>query len=429
MIFKTFDNNDGIASKIGILNRSFSEITKAYEKAKEVTSKDNGQSFLKNFVDNLKIDVNEVSDLYKKLIVTQKDIEPFLKSIDVYDGFDDNQAKIVLNDLKTQKDLVDDNKSSWDKYYETLKNKPGMEWQEKFVQTMDLTKASTDDVKEAQTAARQAAVNYNNDLGKLTIGAKATSIALKGLALAGNILVSLVISKVISTVYEMAQASDTVGKAAKEAADELITQRQNGVQFRIGKYNILAFHSTRISLHKIVELWNQIISKVGFSDISPTVIISHIRRRGEIGGSAKKVGKRIKELERLYGIQNGATSFQGNQYEVVTNKSEAPKKSQSDLAAQMGISVDTLQNYKMLAEMIPELEELVSTGIVTTHIKRGVPKRYPLQNLDIYMPKPYNQVRSNQGYVVCLMVALTETYVFPMWNKLVTRLSPICGRE
>ena len=31
----------------------------------------------------------------------------------------------------------------------------------------------------------------------------------------------------------------------------------------------------------------------------------------------------------------------------------------------MGISVDTLQNYKMVAEMIPELEELVDTGIVT----------------------------------------------------------------
>lgn len=98
--------------------------------------------------------------------------------------------------------------------------------------------------------------------------------------------------------------------------------------------------------------------------------MTNIRRRGEIGGSAKKVGKRIKELERLYGIQNGATSFQGNQYEVVTNKSEAPKKSQSDLAAQLGISVDTLQNYKMLAEMIPELEDLVDTGIVTAHTKR-----------------------------------------------------------
>lgn len=81
---------------------------------------------------------------------------------------------------------------------------------------------------------------------------------------------------------------------------------------------------------------------------------------GEIGGSAKKVGKRIKELERLYGIQNSSTSFQGNQYEVVTNKSEAPKKTQEQLAAQMGISVDTLQNYKLLAEMIPELKENVA---------------------------------------------------------------------
>ena len=76
-------------------------------------------------------------------------------------------------------------------------------------------------------------------------------------------------------------------------------------------------------------------------------------------GSAKKVGKCIKELERLYGIRNGSTSFQGNQYEVVTNKSEVPKKTQEQLAAQMGISVDTLQNYKILSEMIPELEELL----------------------------------------------------------------------
>ena len=31
----------------------------------------------------------------------------------------------------------------------------------------------------------------------------------------------------------------------------------------------------------------------------------------------------------------------------------------------MGILVDTLQNYKLLAEMIPELSDLVDTGIVT----------------------------------------------------------------
>lgn len=81
---------------------------------------------------------------------------------------------------------------------------------------------------------------------------------------------------------------------------------------------------------------------------------SNIRRRGEIGGSAKKVGKRIKELERLYGIREGSAGGNGsNQYikkELEPNSSVEAKKSQSDLAAQMGISVDTLQNYKMLAE-------------------------------------------------------------------------------
>ena len=115
---------------------------------------------------------------------------------------------------------------------------------------------------------------------------------------------------------------------------------------------------------------SQIISKIGNSDISPRVVkynfspaVTNIRRRGEIGGSAKKVGKRIKELERLYGIQNGGDRKSEPNYSEL-------KKSQTDLAAQMGISVDTLQNYKMLAEMIPELDELVDTGIVTAHTKR-----------------------------------------------------------
>lgn len=93
---------------------------------------------------------------------------------------------------------------------------------------------------------------------------------------------------------------------------------------------------------------------------------TNIRQRGDIGGSAKKVGRRIKELERLYGIKHGAKSFQGNQHkEVISNKSVSPQKTQEDLATQLGISVDTLQNYKMLADMIPELEELMDTGIVS----------------------------------------------------------------
>lgn len=94
---------------------------------------------------------------------------------------------------------------------------------------------------------------------------------------------------------------------------------------------------------------------------------TNIRQRGDVGGSAKKVGKRIKELERIYGVREGRP-------EKLPNNSVV--KSQEDIAAQMGISVDTLQNYKMMAEMIPELEDLMDTGIVTKVRQSSQPHTY-----------------------------------------------------
>ena len=84
---------------------------------------------------------------------------------------------------------------------------------------------------------------------------------------------------------------------------------------------------------------------------------TNIRQRGDVGGSAKKVGLRIKELERLYGVKHGGDR------EASLNNSNL--LSQSDIANQLGISIATLHNYKMLSDMIPELEELIDTGIVT----------------------------------------------------------------
>lgn len=48
-----------------------------------------------------------------------------------------------------------------------------------------------------------------------------------------------------------------------------------------------------------------------------------------------------------------------------SNNFKSPQKTQEQLASDMGITVQTLQNYKMMAEMIPELEDLMDTGIVT----------------------------------------------------------------
>lgn len=59
----------------------------------------------------------------------------------------------------------------------------------------------------------------------------------------------------------------------------------------------------------------------------------------------------------------------GSSYNVFyLQKKTSPKVSdlnQSDIAEMIGISVDTLNNYKKLTELIPELEDLVDTGVVT----------------------------------------------------------------
>ena len=51
-------------------------------------------------------------------------------------------------------------------------------------------------------------------------------------------------------------------------------------------------------------------------------------------------------------------------------------KTQEQLAADMNMDVRTLQNYKMMAEMIPELEDLMDTGIVTKVRQSPQPHSY-----------------------------------------------------
>lgn len=101
---------------------------------------------------------------------------------------------------------------------------------------------------------------------------------------------------------------------------------------------------------------------------------------GSVGGSDKKIGLRIRELERLYGIEYGGDR-KSNDYKsrpknsVLKNQNDSFDDkdtnnlelsfTQEDLATQLNMSVDTLQNYKILADMIPELDEMVKSQKVS----------------------------------------------------------------
>ena len=73
----------------------------------------------------------------------------------------------------------------------------------------------------------------------------------------------------------------------------------------------------------------------------------NIRQRSIGNPNPVKLGRCIKELERIYGVREGSANQKGN------NRIGEPKVSddqltQSDIAEMIGISVDTLNNYKKL---------------------------------------------------------------------------------
>lgn len=87
------------------------------------------------------------------------------------------------------------------------------------------------------------------------------------------------------------------------------------------------------------------------------LIETNIRQRGDISSSSLKMGRIICELERIYGIKNGGDRLHNVQ-----------SATQSDLANKLGVDERSYANYKKLTTLIPELQDMVNTGSITTSV-------------------------------------------------------------
>ena len=97
-------------------------------------------------------------------------------------------------------------------------------------------------------------------------------------------------------------------------------------------------------------------------DIIKDLLETNIRQRGEVGGSTVKLGRRIKELERIYRIRQGSAG-KGSNFGV--NNVHSKISTQEDLAHQLGINLRTLQNAKTIANLPQEIQALVEHGSIT----------------------------------------------------------------
>lgn len=235
MIFRSFNNNDGFLSKIGIYKKSFKEIGEACGKAfndslgssiaglADGTGFDttNNKGFFKNLINNLSTPIEDEFDLCNKFIVRQKDIEPYFQYSSKYENYGRSDAQNDLIEIQNQKKLVDANEKSWQDYFSTLDDHPELKWQEKLIQECDLEKLSLDDLQKAQLEAALAAKEHDEKLKELTIGAKASKFAINALKMVGNALVTAgvtwVASKVVSGIDQYINRTKYATEAMSEA--------------------------------------------------------------------------------------------------------------------------------------------------------------------------------------------------------------------
>lgn len=342
MIFKTFDSDkDTFSSKFGVFGKSFEDIGNRFKKVSNelIVTNDYTISNIANAWKKSSVK----KDLSDKFIITKSDIQSKLKDLSVYK----KNPQGILDNLLEQKELVDSNQSSWQKYFEGLAE--GEKWQTKFVQENDLTKVSLDDVKNAQNAAKQSAIDYNNGLKQMTIGAKAANFALGALKNVLNVAVSYLvswgISKLIQTITDHIHRAE---KAVKKMGEAI--QKVNSVQkeYSSNAKSLSEIEDRFVELSKGVNSFSENMKlseneyqeyldlSAKLADLSPDMVYGY-NSQGEallkIGNNATETKEKLEELRKEQEkqknqeiIDNGNDIAEGLYYENKSRRKEIERK-------------------------------------------------------------------------------------------------------
>lgn len=180
MIFKTFDSDiDNATSKIGVFGKSFDDIIKLYQKRKaEITELENN-GYEKPEAKN------QVGGLFSYI-------------------FKDNSKDKLVEEFETFKSMMTDYGMTAEEVAKDLGDQLSPEIQSY--------------IKSAKNGELTTEV-FNKSIGNLSLGAKAGQVAIKGLALAGNMLVSLGISAIISLAVKGLDNLVHAADNAKESAE------------------------------------------------------------------------------------------------------------------------------------------------------------------------------------------------------------------
>ena len=119
-------------------------------------------------------------------------------------------------------------------------------------------------------------------------------------------------------------------------------------------------------------------------DVIKDLLETNIRQRGTVGGSELKLGRRIKELERIYGVKHGGNrSKSSNGTFAMTDQ---------DIADMNGIDINTLKRAKSLTALPIEIQDLIEQGNISpSTASRLIAKLTPEQQEQLIQSLPVTE--------------------------------------
>lgn len=223
MIFKTFENNDvdKWTAKIGLFGKSFNDVIDSINKRKLDIDNLMSSGLVSSHSDAKKQVGGLFSYLYPK-----KDIKSQLIDVDsVFPKIDTSNVKEVKAEIIDLSKLVTNNETTWQELFDTLPS--GKKHFAELGQQMEGQIITEDGLIAANEKARASAIAHNNALKQQTLGAKAASVAMKGLAMAGNMIAMFAITTAITAVYKLTQVSKDVANAAQDSANSFNTSKDS----------------------------------------------------------------------------------------------------------------------------------------------------------------------------------------------------------
>lgn len=163
------------------------------------------------FISSEKELAKNITESNQQILNSNNEISKNLKPIDI-DSMFPKLSDDDFNDLLTKYVELDKAGANWQEEFKTMK-----EWQIKFVQDNDLSKASLEDLQKAYVDARQAAIDHNKSIKEGTLSYKAGQAALTALSMAAEMAVSAFASWAISQIISgLAKLVDYINVTTEE---------------------------------------------------------------------------------------------------------------------------------------------------------------------------------------------------------------------